>query len=85
MDVESLKRIMDYWSFPGRDYDMRVAALMSGSGLPDGVPLLDATTVNGNGGGNTMSGSGALALLYTDGLDSIAGFDPPSQQVTISP
>ncbi len=63
------------------DYATRVANLMSGNG----VPLLDATTVLGNGGGNVLNGNGALALLYSDGADSIAGFDPDSQQVLITP
>ena len=51
----------------------------------NGVPLLDATTVTGNGGGNAMNANGALALLYTDGLDAISGFDPGSQTVPIAP
>jgi hypothetical protein len=47
MDVESLKEIMDYWSGTSDDYATRVGDLLSGNG----VPLLDATTVTGNGGG----------------------------------
>jgi hypothetical protein len=31
------------------------------------------------------NGLGALALIYTDNLDNIAGFDPGSQQVGIAP
>jgi hypothetical protein len=69
-----------YWA-GGDDYATRVANLTSGTG----VPLLDATTVTGNGGGNTMAGTGALALLYSDGADAISGFDPSSQTVTINP
>jgi hypothetical protein len=30
-------------------------------------------------------GNGALALLYSDGLDTVTGFDPSSQQVPITP
>jgi hypothetical protein len=81
MDVASLMAIMAYWSGTSDDYATRVANLMSGNG----VPLLDATTVTGNNGGNIMTGTGALALIYTDGLDSIGGFDPDSQLVTIVP
>jgi hypothetical protein len=39
----------------------------------------------GNSGNNILTGDGALALLYSDGLDMIAGFDPLSQQVLIGP
>jgi hypothetical protein len=81
MDVASLMAIMVYWSGTSDDYATRVANLMSGNG----VPPLDATTVTGNNGGNIMTGTGALALIYTDGLDSIGGFDPDSQLVTIVP
>jgi hypothetical protein len=76
----SWQQIASYWAGTD-DYATRVANLTSGSG----VPLLDTTTVSGNGGGNVLSGNGALALLYTDGLDAIAGFDPGSQTVTIAP
>jgi hypothetical protein len=50
-----------------------------------GGGLLDTTVVTGNGGGNVLQGSGALALIFSDGLDTIAGFDPASQQVPIAP
>jgi hypothetical protein len=50
-----------------------------------GVPLLDATVVTGYGGGNVMMGSGELALIYTDGADTIIGFDPGSQLYPIAP
>jgi hypothetical protein len=73
-------QIASYWA--GTDsYATRVANLTGGSG----VPLLDATTVAGNGGGNTLNGNGALALIYTDGLDNLSGFDPTSQTVAIAP
>jgi hypothetical protein len=74
-------QIASYWA--GTDlYATRVSNLTTPG---SGVPLLDATTVTGNGGGNVMNGTGALALLYTDGLDNISGFDPASQQVLIAP
>jgi hypothetical protein len=74
------QQIAAYWA--GSDpYSTRVSNLESGNG----VPLLDATTVTGNGGGNTMTGLGELALIYTDGADTISGFDPGSQQYTITP
>jgi hypothetical protein len=60
----SLQAIMDYWSSTTDDYATRVANLMSGNG----VPLLDATMVTNNGGGNTMTGNhggaGEMNLFY---------------------
>jgi hypothetical protein len=73
-------RIAVYWA-GGASYATRVANLTSGTG----VPLLDASVVTGNGGGNTFIGYGGLALLYTDGMDNIGLFDPNSQQVAITP
>jgi hypothetical protein len=32
-----------------------------------------------------MNGNGGLALIYTDGLDNISGFDPSSPIVPIVP
>jgi hypothetical protein len=51
----------------GDDYGTRIAKLGTGSG----VPLLDPTTVIGNGGGNILNGIGELAWIFTDGLDTI--------------
>ncbi len=66
-DMASLIAIMNYWSGSTDDYATRLANLLTGSG----VPLLDATMVTNNGGGNTMygngGGSGELNLFY--GLD----------------
>jgi hypothetical protein len=79
--LASWLRIAAEWAGPD-DYATRVSKLITPG---SGVPLLDATTVTGNGGGNTLMGNGALALLYTDGADAIAGFDPASQVVPITP
>jgi hypothetical protein len=78
--LRSWRRIAAYWaaSIP---FATRVARITSGTG----VPLLDASVVTGNGGGNILVGYGGLALLYTDGLDNIGLFDPNSQQVSITP
>ena len=72
--------IAAYWA-GGDDYHTRASNLASGTG----VPLLDATVVTGNGGGNVLTGNGGLALIFSDGLDTITGFDPSSQLVTIAP
>jgi hypothetical protein len=70
--LASWLQIADYWAGPN-DYSTRVGNLTSGNG----VPLLDATTVTNNGGGNTLLGHGGgvgeLNLYY--GLD-------PSQENT---
>jgi Kelch motif len=79
-ELSTWRQIAAYWAGSGT-YAARVAALTSGSG----VPLLDASVVIGNGGGNILVGEGELALLYTDGLDTITGFDPRSRQITIVP
>jgi hypothetical protein len=61
MDLASLQAIAQYWAGTD-DYDTRVANLTSGTG----VPLLDASTVHGNGGGNTMISGGGQDLFYGD-------------------
>jgi hypothetical protein len=78
--LASWLQIAAYWAGTD-DYFTRVGNLTSGNG----VPLLDATNITGNGGGNTMNGNGALALIYSDGADAIGGFDPNSIVVPISP
>jgi hypothetical protein len=79
-DEASLRAMASYWAGTD-DRDIRSANLQAGAG----VPLLDATTVHGNGGGNYLVGRGPWALLFTDGLDNISGFDPASPQVAITP
>jgi len=74
------QQIAAYWAGTD-DFFTRVANLTTGNG----VPLLDATTVTGNGGGNTLNGNGNLALIYTDGMDNISGFDPNSPIIPITP
>jgi hypothetical protein len=78
--LASWLQIAAYWA-GADDYFTRIANLTTGNG----VPLLDATTVIGNGGGNTINGIGALALIYSDGQDNIFGFDPNSIVVPIAP
>ena len=61
---------MAYWSGTADDYQTRVANLLSGNG----VPLLDATMVHNNGGGNTMTGNhggaGEMNLFYGSATDT---------------
>ena len=73
----SLQAIMDYWSNTADDYGTRVANLLSGNG----VPLVDATMVTNNGGGNTMmgnhGGAGEMNLFY--------GLDPTLETTNYNP
>jgi hypothetical protein len=78
--LTSWLQIAAYWA-GGDPFATRAANLASGAG----VPLLDPTVVTGNGGGNVLAGRGGLGLIFTDGLDTISGFDPNSQQVAINP
>ena len=67
---------MAYWSSNTDDYPTRVANVTTGNG----VSLLDATTVIGNGGGNTLLGNGGLNLWYGNpGRDSYPDYDPDSE------
>jgi hypothetical protein len=79
--LASWQQIASYWA-GGDDYGTRVANLTTPG---SGVPLLDASTVTGNGGGNTLNGTGALGLIYSDGMDAINNFNPSSQVVAITP
>jgi hypothetical protein len=73
-------QIAAYWA-GNDDFGTRADNLASGTG----VPLLDASVVTGNGGGNTLIGNGELGVIYTDGLDAISGFDPGSRIYPINP
>jgi hypothetical protein len=76
--------IAEYWT--GADsFATRVSNLLTGSGVPILDPTEGAGNVFGNGGRNTLTGNGALALNFTDGLDTITGFDPALQQISITP
>jgi hypothetical protein len=86
MDLASLQAIMKYWAGSADDLPTRIANLTSGTG----VPLLDATTVQGNGGGNLLRGSGAWALIFSDGMDTdpndpASGLEPASVVIVITP
>jgi hypothetical protein len=73
-DAASLQAIMDYWAGTD-DYGTRVANLTSGTG----VPLLDATMVTGNGGGNTLNGGPGLDLFYGDLALNTYDWDPATE------
>jgi hypothetical protein len=78
--LTSWQQIAAYWA--GTDsFTTRVTRLEAGTG----VPTLDAATVTGNGGNNTLVGKGELALIFTDDLDGISGFNSQSQKEKITP
>jgi Ca2+-binding RTX toxin-like protein len=68
---DELLAIMDYWTGTD-DYDTRVFNLTHGIG----VPLLDATTVAGNGGGNTLFGGAGQDLFYGSLALDMYDWDP---------
>jgi sugar lactone lactonase YvrE len=72
--------IAAYWA-GSDDFFTRAYNLISARG----VPLLDATIVTGNSGGNTVTGSGARALIFSDDLDTLSAFGPNSLEVRIAP
>jgi hypothetical protein len=63
------------------EFATRVMNLSTGNG----VPLLDPTTVFGNGGGNTLNGNCEWAWIFTDNLDTISCFDANSVTTQINP
>jgi hypothetical protein len=70
-NAASLQAIAAYWA-GGDDFATRVANLESGTG----VPLLDATQVTGNGGGNTVNCNGATDLLFANAALDTLNCDP---------
>jgi hypothetical protein len=77
--LTSWKALADYWA-SADSFDTRAANLLAGAG----VPLLDASTVIGNGAGNILKGQGGKVLLYSDGLDAAIDF-VFAQHVPINP
>ena len=59
-DVGALTAVMAEWTRTDEDYATRVDHLLTGTNSP----VLDATTVTGNGGGNTLTGDGGNNLFY---------------------
>jgi hypothetical protein len=78
--LTSWKKIAAYWAANSVSAGAQMQ-LTSGTG----VPILDASVVTGNGGGNTFAGEGEAALFYTDGIDTMTDFNTRSRQVAIDP
>jgi hypothetical protein len=71
-DTASLQAILSEWARTDEDYATRVNNLTNGVG----VPLLDATTVAGNGGGNVLWGGANLDLFYGNLDSDVTNWDP---------
>jgi hypothetical protein len=72
--TDQLIAILDYWM--GTDaYDNRVFNLTHGIG----VPTLNAITVTGNGGGNTLIGGTGLTLFYGNLALDWNDWTPPTE------
>ncbi len=76
-DLTALQAIMAEWS-SATDYATRVSNLQNGT---NGVPILNATTVSSNGGGNTLYGNEGLDFFFhnMDDLDTLYG-DPLTEE-----
>jgi hypothetical protein len=75
--LASLQAIMNYWSNTADDYATRVANLLGGNG----VPLLDASMVTNNGGGNTLMGNHGGAAE----MDLFYALDPMLETTDYNP
>jgi hypothetical protein len=75
MDLASLQALLDEWTRTDEDYDTRVFNLTHGLG----VPLLDATTVFGNGGGNSLRGGSGRDLFFGNLSLDTSDWDPLSE------
>jgi hypothetical protein len=74
-DLSALLAVMKEWTRTDEGYATRVANLTSGSG----VPLLDATKVTGNGGGNTLTGGAGLDLFFGSLTLDTSDWDPSTE------
>ena len=66
-DAAALMAIMAEWTRTDADYASRVANLKNGA---NGAPLLNATRVRSNGGGNTLNGNAGLDFFFAN-LDTL--------------
>jgi hypothetical protein len=78
--LTSWNQIASFW-VTKTNVGILMADLTSGTG----VPILDGSIVMSNGGGNTFAGEGEVALLFSDGMDSMNGFNNSSLLVPIDP
>jgi murein DD-endopeptidase MepM/ murein hydrolase activator NlpD len=77
-DLASLLAIAAEWARADEDYDTRVFNLSTGAD----VPLLDATTVFGNGGGNGLYGGAGRDWFFGNPDLDLHDWDPTSEVFT---
>ncbi len=74
-NAAALAAILAEWTDPNLDYATRVANLLAGNG----VPALNATTVQSNGGGNTLIGGPGLDLFFGNLNSDLTDWDPQTE------
>jgi hypothetical protein len=74
-DLGALTALMAEWARTDEGYFTRVGNLLSGTG----APVLDATTVTGNGGGNRLTGGPGLDLFYGSWTGDTTDRDPEAE------
>jgi hypothetical protein len=77
-NIAALVAIMAEWSRTDETYDVRVNHLMNGGGNNDPFRL-NATTVTGNGGGNTLMGGAGRDLFFGNLGSDTTDWDPLSE------
>jgi hypothetical protein len=81
-DMTALAAIMAEWTRTDADYGQRVNDLLNGGGL-NGSYVLNASTVTGNGGGNTLLGNGGLNLYFGNPDLDVNDWDPNTETFVI--
>jgi hypothetical protein len=82
-DLASLDALFAEWTRTDLGYADRVNHILNGGGL-NGAAVLNASTVTGNGGGNTLLGGGELNLYYGSLANDQTDYDPSSGEVFVS-
>jgi hypothetical protein len=73
----ALLSLMAEWTRTDEDFDTRVFNLTNGIN----APLLDATTVTSNSGGNTLTGGPGQNLFFGTDQDTFTDWDPVADQL----
>jgi hypothetical protein len=81
-DTTALAAIMAEWTRTDVDYSQRVYDLLNGGGL-NGSYVLNASTVTGNGGGNTLLGNGGLNLYFGNPDFDVNDWDPTTETFVV--
>jgi hypothetical protein len=82
-DLASLDALFAEWTRTDLGYADRVNDILNGGGL-NGAAVLNASTVTGNGGGNTLTGAGGLNLYFGSLDNDQSDYNPNSGEVFVS-